>query len=167
MGHQLVNNIFSEVGVFDADMFRDYRGDIWTTYKKKTSAIKLDFIHDKFSSSRKNVVRGIHGDYKTWKMVSCIHGEIYFVVVDNRPDSKTYLQWDWMILDDKERKQVLLPPGFGNGFCVMSDTAVFSYKLAYDGEYSDVDQQFTLKWNDPRVSIDWPTTDPILQARDK
>jgi dTDP-4-dehydrorhamnose 3,5-epimerase len=100
-------------------------------------------------------------------MVSCIHGEIYFVVVDNRPDSKTYLQWDWMILDDKERKQVLLPPGFGNGFCVMSDTAVFSYKLAYDGEYSDVDQQFTLKWNDPRVSIDWPTTDPILQARDK
>ncbi len=167
MGYQLVNNIFSEVGVFDADMFRDYRGDIWTTYKKKTSAIKLDFIHDKFSSSRKNVIRGIHGDYKTWKMVSCIHGEIYFVVVDNRPDSKTYLQWDWMILDDKERKQVLLPPGFGNGFCVMSDTAVFSYKLAYDGEYSDVDQQFTLKWNDPRVSIDWPTTDPILQARDK
>ena len=167
MGLQLVNNIFSEVGVFDADMFRDYRGDIWTTYKKKTSAIKLDFVHDKFSSSRKNVIRGIHGDYKTWKMVSCIHGEIYFVVVDNRPDSKTYLQWDWMILDDKERKQVLLPPGFGNGFCVMSDTAVFSYKLAYDGEYSDVDQQFTLKWNDPRVSIDWPTTDPILQARDK
>ena len=167
MGHQLVNNIFSEVGVFDADMFRDYRGDIWTTYKKKTSAIKLDFVHDKFSSSRKNVIRGIHGDYKTWKMVSCIHGEIYFVVVDNRPDSETYLQWDWMILDDKERKQVLLPPGFGNGFCVMSDTAVFSYKLAYDGEYSDVDQQFTLKWNDPRVSIDWPTTDPILQARDK
>ena len=163
----MVNNIFSEVGVFGADMFRDYRGDIWTTYKKKTSAIKLDFIHDKFSSSRKNVVRGIHGDYKTWKMVSCIHGEIYFVVVDNRPDSETYLQWDWMILDDKERKQVLLPPGFGNGFCVMSDTAVFSYKLAYDGEYSDVDQQFTLKWNDPRVSIDWPTTDPILQARDK
>ena len=167
MGYQLVNNIFSEVGVFDADMFRDYRGDIWTTYKKKTSAIKLDFIHDKFSSSRKNVIRGIHGDYKTWTMVSCIHGEIYFVVVDNRPDSETYLQWDWMILDDKERKQVLLPPGFGNGFCVMSDTAVFSYKLAYDGEYSDVDQQFTLKWNDPRVSIDWPTTDPILQARDK
>lgn len=163
----MVNNTFPEVGVFDSDMFRDYRGDIWTTYKKKTSAIKLDFIHDKFSSSRKSVIRGIHGDYKTWKMVSCIHGEIYFVVVDNRPDSETYLQWDWMILDDKERKQVLLPPGFGNGFCVMSDTAVFSYKLAYDGEYSDVDQQFTLKWNDPRVNIDWPTSNPILQARDK
>ena len=163
----MVNNTFPEVGVFDADMFRDYRGDIWTTYKKKKSSIKLDFIHDKYSSSRKNVIRGIHGDYKTWKMVSCLHGEIYFVVVDNRPKSETYLQWDWMMLDDKERKQVLLPPGFGNGFCVMSESAVFSYKLAYDGEYSDVDQQFTLKWDDPRVNINWPIANPMLQARDK
>ena len=137
----MVNNTFSEVGVFDADMFRDYRGDIWTTYKKKTSPIKLDFIHDKYSSSRKNVIRGIHGDYKTWKMVSCLQGELYFVVVDNRPDSETYLQWDWMLLDDKTRK--------------------------YNGEYSDVGDQFTLKWDDPRVSIDWPTNNPILQARDK
>lgn len=163
----MVNNKFSEVFVYDADMFRDYRGDIWTTYKKKTFPLNLDFIHDKYSSSRKNVIRGIHGDYKTWKMVSCLHGELYFVVVDNRPESETYLQWDWMMLDSKERKQVLLPPGFGNGFCVLSEESVFSYKLAYDGDYSDVDQQFTLKWNDPRVSIDWPIKDPILQARDK
>jgi len=71
------------------------------------------------------------------------------------------------MLDDKDRRQVLLPPGFGNGFCVMSDSAVFSYKLAYEGEYSDVDQQFTLKWNDTRVNINWPIDSPILQARDK
>ena len=71
------------------------------------------------------------------------------------------------MLDDKDRRQVLLPPGFGNGFCVMSESAVFSYKLAYDGEYSDVDQQFTLKWDDSRVNINWPIKDPILQARDK
>ena len=100
-------------------------------------------------------------------MVSCLQGELYFVVVDNRPDSETYLQWDWMMLDDKMRKQVLLPPGFGNGFCVMSKNAVFSYKLAYDGKYSDVGDQFTLKWNDPRVNINWPIDNPILQARDK
>lgn len=163
----MVNGLFSEVQVFEADMFRDYRGDIWTTYKKNDSTIKLDFIHDKFSSSKKNVIRGIHGDYKTWKMVSCLHGELYFVVVDNRPESKTYLQWDWMMLDDKTRKQVLLPPGFGNGFYVMSDYSIFSYKLSYEGEYSDVDQQFTLKWDDPRVNITWPVDNPILQSRDK
>ena len=163
-----MSGVFDEVLVFDnADMFRDYRGDIWTTYKKKTFPQKLDFVHDKYSSSRQNVIRGIHGDYKTWKLVSCLHGELYFVIVDNRPQSTTYLRWDWMMLDDKSRRQVLLPPGFGNGFCVMSNSAVFSYKLAYDGDYSDVEQQFTLKWDDPRVSIDWPTGSPILQARDK
>jgi dTDP-4-dehydrorhamnose 3,5-epimerase len=167
LGHQLVNNTFSEVGVFDADMFRDFRGDIWTTYKKKTFSKELDFIHDKYSSSRRGVIRGIHGDYKTWKMVSCLQGELYFVVVDNRPESETYLKWDWMMLDDKTRKQVLLPPGFGNGFCVMSENSIFSYKLSYDGEYSDVAQQFTLKWNDPRVNINWPIANPILQLRDK
>ena len=148
-------------------MFREYRGDIWTTYKKGTFPVDLDFIHDKFSSSRKDVIRGIHGDYKTWKLVSCLQGEMYFVVVDNRPESENYLKWDCMMLDDKDRKQVLLPPGFGNGFCVMSDSAVFSYKLAYEGDYSDVDQQFTLKWNDTRVNINWPINNPILQARDK
>ncbi len=167
MGYKLVNDTFSEVEVFDADMFRDFRGDIWTTYKKKTFSKDLDFIHDKYSSSRRDVIRGIHGDYKTWKMVSCLQGELYFVVVDSRPESETYLKWDWMMLDDKTRKQVLLPPGFGNGFCVMSETALFSYKLAYEGEYSDVSQQFTLKWDDPRVNIDWPIVNPILQARDK
>ncbi len=148
-------------------MFREYRGDIWTTYKKNTFPVDLNFVHDKFSSSRKNVIRGIHGDYKTWKLVSCLQGELYFVVVDNRQESKNYLKWDCMMLDDKDRRQVLLPPGFGNGFCVMSDSAVFSYKLAYEGQYSDVDQQFTLKWNDTRVSINWPIDNPILQARDK
>ena len=158
---------FPEVKIFEADMFREYRGDIWTTYKKKTFPVDLDFVHDKFSSSRRNVIRGIHGDYKTWKLVSCLKGELYFVVVDNRKESQNYLKWDCMMLDDKDRRQVLLPPGFGNGFCVMSDSAVFSYKLAYEGEYSDVDQQFTLKWNDTHVNINWPIDSPILQARDK
>ena len=70
------------------------------------------------------------------------------------------------MLDDKTRKQGLLPTGFGNGFCVMSETALFSYKLAYEGEYSDVSQQFTLKWDDPNLNIFWPIKEPILQPRD-
>ena len=163
----MIKNIFQEIKVYNSDMFRDYRGDIWTTYTEKNSFSQLKFIHDKFSSSRKNVIRGIHGDYKTWKLVSCIYGEIYFVVVDNRKESDTYLQWDWIILDDKDRKQVLLPPGFGNGFCVLSDWAVFSYKLSYEGEYSEVEDQFTIKWNSKKLNIDWPIDNPILQKRDK
>ncbi len=61
----------------------------------------------------------------------------------------------------------MLPPGFGNGFCVMSDQAIFHYKWAYPGKYPDVEDQFTLKWNDPNLNIEWPIDNPILQGRDK
>jgi len=153
------------VKVFEPDVYTDYRGDLWTLWK--TNDHGLDFNHDKVSTSRKNVLRGIHGDYKSHKLVTCLYGEIYFVVVDNRPSSPTYLQWDWLILNDRTRKQVLLPPGVGNGFLVMSEDSVFHYKWCYEGEYPDVADQFTIKWNDPRINITWATDSPILQARDK
>ena len=72
-----------------------------------------------------------------------------------------------MILDDKKRKQVLIPPGVGNGFFVLSDQCVFQYKWSYDGEYPDVKDQFSIKWNDPTINIDWPSDNPILSRRDK
>jgi dTDP-4-dehydrorhamnose 3,5-epimerase len=159
--------MFDEVQVIEPDIFTDYRGEIWTSYHRDTFSENLNFKHDKYSTSRRGVLRGIHGDYKTWKLVSCLYGELYFVVVDNRPESDTYLQWRWIILSDKNRKQVLLPPGFGNAFYVLSDRSLFSYKLHYPGKYSGVDEQFTIKWDDSRLGIDWPTSNPILQPRDK
>ena len=72
-----------------------------------------------------------------------------------------------MVLSDRNNKQVLLPPGVGNGFLVLSDHSVFHYKWSYEGEYADVDEQFTIKWNDPMVGIEWPINNPILSRRDK
>lgn len=154
-----------DVFVFEPDVFSDYRGDLWTIWK--SGEHNLTFNHDKVSTSRKNVLRGIHGDKKSWKLITCLFGELYFVVVDNRIGSSTYCQWDWLILDDKKRKQVLLPPGVGNGFLVLSEKSVFHYKWSYDGEYPDVKDQFTIKWNDPKYNINWPIQNPILQMRDK
>jgi dTDP-4-dehydrorhamnose 3,5-epimerase len=156
---------FDEVKIIEPDVFTDYRGDLWTIWNKKES--EVDFNHDKVSTSRKNVLRGIHGDYKSTKLVTCLHGELFFVVVDNRPQSATYLQWDHTILDDRRRKMVLIPPGFGNAFLVLSDTSVFHYKWSYAGSYPDVEDQFTIKWNDPYININWPINNPILQLRDK
>ena len=147
------------------DFYCDYRGDLWTLWK--SGDYGLNFNHDKVSTSRKNVLRGIHGDYKSWKLVTCLYGKLYFVVVDNRVNSPTYRKWDWMILDDRAKKQVLLPPGVGNGFYVLSEESVFHYKWCYPGEYPDVDQQFTIKWDDEELNINWPTDSPILQFRDK
>ena len=82
-------------------------------------------------------------------------------------DSDTYLKWDWGVCSAKNKQQVLVPPNFGNAHLVLSDTAVFHYKLAYDGDYVDVDGQFVLKWDNPRINVDWPINNPILQMRDK
>ena len=156
---------FDGVMVFEPDVFTDYRGDLWTLWKKEE--LELDFNHDKISTSRQHVLRGIHGDFKSWKLVTCLYGELYFVMVDNRRESPTYLHSESMILNDRTRKQVLLPPGVGNGFLVLSEESVFHYKWAYTGDYPDVDEQFTLKWNNAQLNINWPIENPILQLRDK
>ena len=150
------------------DAHIDYRGELWTIWKDTDSEWgNLSFNHDKVSISRKYVLRGIHGDDKSWKLVTCLYGVIYFVIVDNRESSDTFMQWDSMMLGDRNKKQVLLPPGVGNGFFVLSDHCVFQYKWSYEGEYPDVGDQFTIKWNDPTLNIDWPIDNPILQERDR
>jgi dTDP-4-dehydrorhamnose 3,5-epimerase len=159
--------IFPEVKIFQPDVYTDFRGDLWTLWNKDKFEPQLDFNHDKVSTSRKHVLRGIHGDSKSWKLITCLYGEMYFVVVDNRPESPNYLKWDSLILDDRTRKSVLVPPQFGNAFLVLSENSVFHYKWAYPGGYPDVEDQFTLKWNDSRLNIDWPISNPLLQKRDK
>jgi len=158
--------MISGVKVYSPDVFTDYRGDLWTIWRQGEFK-GLNFNHDKVSTSRKNVLRGIHGDFKSWKLVTCLSGELYFVAADNRKSSETYMMWDSMVLDSKTRKQVLLPPGVGNGFLVLSDESVFHYKWCYEGPYPDVEEQFTIKWNDPDFQINWPIDKPILQLRDK
>ena len=66
------------------------------------------------------------------------------VIVDYRPNSQTYMKWQSFILDNENKKMILVPPGFANGFYVMSKTAVYHYKLAYSGNYNDADDQFTI-----------------------
>ena len=153
------------VKIYQPDAYADYRGDLWTLWKYGDHG--LEFNHDKVSTSRKNVLRGVHGDNKSWKLVTCLYGELYFVVVDNRKNSFTYLEWDWTILSQSNKKMVLIPPSFGNGFCVLSDDSVFMYKWSYKGKYPDVEEQFSLKWDDPKINIDWPVDNPILSKRDK
>ena len=157
--------MIKDVVIRNQDAFTDYRGDLYTTWKQ--GDFDLKFNHDKVSTSRKNVLRGIHGDSKSWKLVTCLYGDIYFVIVDNRETSETFLKWDSMTLNCSNKKQVLVPPGVGNGFLVMSDQCVFHYKWAYTGTYADVDEQFTIKWDDPIIGIDWPIDNPILSRRDK
>jgi len=145
------------------NIFSSYNGDFYPQILPKV----LNFKHDKFALSKQNVLRGLHGDSKTWKLVSCAYGEIYEVVVDMRPESATFKKWDTFDLKADEYRQILIPPNFINGYYVKSEKALFHYKLAYDGEYIDAGEQITFRWDDPQFGIEWPCKYPILQDRDK
>jgi dTDP-4-dehydrorhamnose 3,5-epimerase len=165
------SNIIPDLKIFTPNSFKEERGEIWTSYFsesiEKFLPTKLKFRHDKFSISKRRVLRGIHGDSKTWKLVSCVQGSVYQVVVDLREKSKSYLSWQSFSLGEDNHSSVLIPPGCGNAFYVKSEIATYHYKLAYCGNYLDAKDQFTVSWNDERIKIDWPDKNPILSKRDK
>lgn len=146
--------------------FGDFRGQYVETYNRElyhAAGITNDFIQDDVSITKKHVLRGIHGDFVTTKMISCLVGEIYVVVVNNDPSSGQYKQWAGFTLNETNNLQVYIPPKFGNSFVVLSDVALFHYKqtTTYNRE-----GQFTLLWNDPSLNIQWPIPNPILSQRD-
>ena len=104
---------------------------------------------------------------KTWKLISCLSGKLYLVVLDIRPKQPNFGKWESFIIGPETSTQVLIPPGFANGHYVLEDNSIFHYKLAYEGEYNDVENQGTIIWNDKRFNIDWPSDNGILAQRDK
>ena len=148
-------------------IFEDFRGTYVETYNEELytkAGINVDFVQDDISVSSKHVLRGIHGDKETWKLISCLYGRFYLAVVNWDESSPQFRQTESHVLSDADRLQVLVPPKFGNGHLVLSDLAIFHYKQS---TYYDREGQFTLLWNDPELDIDWPVTDPILSMRDE
>ena len=165
MDLSIENTKIEGVKKINYDRFVDFRGSIWTTFlDNKIKNIK--FNHDKFSVSNKDVIRGIHYDNKTFKLVTAVYGAIDQVVVDMRKDSDTYKESLIFNIDDNKRFSILIPPMVGNGFRVKSEVAVYHYKLSYTGKYLDADNQYTLKWDDSTIAINWECENPILSNRD-
>ncbi len=155
-----------EVILIKPDIFEDHRGRYIETFNKndyRKNNINIDFVRDDISTSSKNVLRGLHYDNKTWKLIHCMYGTIYFVVADMRKDSQQYLKWQAFTLTSDNRHQVLVPPGFANGHYVLSDHCIFHYKMS---EYYDPENEIGVKWNDPKLSIYWPVKDPVLSEKD-
>ncbi len=148
-------------------IYEDYRGKYTEIYNQeiyKNNKIELNFIQDDYSYSRYNVLRGIHGDVETWKLISCLHGAFFLMVIDNQPVSKTYKELEFFTLSAANRLQVLVPPGFGNGHYVLSrEGTIFHYKQT---SYYNREGQFTIIWDDPSLNMFWPCSDPIVSERD-
>jgi dTDP-4-dehydrorhamnose 3,5-epimerase len=146
--------------------FEDFRGQYVELYNRalyQASGITADFVQDDISTSSRHVLRGVHGDGNTWKLISCLVGRFYLMVVNNDPAHPQYRHWQGFTLSDANHLQVLVPPKFGNGHVVMSEFAVFHYKQSTDYDRAS---QFTLIWNDPALGLWWPVRDPIVSRRD-
>lgn len=155
------------VKLIELDVFEDHRGTYIESYNRKfysESGIDIDFVQDDFSMSTKHVLRGIHGDNETWKLVSCVEGTFVLVVVNCDKESSHFRKWLSFDLSEHNGKQVLIPPKYGNAHLVMSERAIFHYKQS---TYYNPDGQFTYKFDDPSFNIWWPIKHPILSKRDE
>jgi dTDP-4-dehydrorhamnose 3,5-epimerase len=110
------------------------------------------------------VLRGIHGDNVTWKLISCLSGKLYLVIVNCDKASRNFGQWQAFILSQKDRFQVLVPPKYGVAHLALADKIIFHYKQS---TYYNPKIQFTFRWDDLGFKIKWPIKNPILSKRDK
>jgi dTDP-4-dehydrorhamnose 3,5-epimerase len=148
-------------------IFEDFRGTYVELFNEKLYSevgINIKFVEDDISVNSRYVLRGIHGDRQTWKLISCLYGMFYLVVVNRDESSPQFNKWQSFVLSDHNRLQVLVPPKFGNGHLVLSELSIFHYKQS---SYYDRAGQFTLPWNDPKLNIWWPIRNPIVSRRDE
>lgn len=156
--------------IITPDIFHDFRGEYVCTFLKTAYKFRdeegapIEFLEDDISVSRQTVLRGLHGDAKTWKLIQCLVGDIYLVVADMRTSSKTYLNWESFAIGEQTRKQILVPAGCANGHLCLSKRCMFSYKQSQ--VYQGKGDQFTIRWDDPKLGIWWPVKDPLLSIRD-
>lgn len=159
--------------ILEPTIFPDERGFFYEKFNEKTfeSATGMNghFVQDNISKSVYGVLRGLHlqkGDRSQAKLVSCLEGRVWDVAVDLRKNSSTFGKWFGIELTAENKFQLYVPRGFGHGFSVLSDNAVFAYKC--DNFYDKASEGGVL-YNDEVLQIDWklPETDIILSDKDK
>jgi dTDP-4-dehydrorhamnose 3,5-epimerase len=156
-----------EVVLLEPEVHGDERGFLVETFRESELpgvGIDVRFVQDNHSRSRGPVLRGIHMQSGQAKLVRCPRGRIWDVAVDLRPDSPTYKQWEGHELDGERHRQLYIPPGFGHGFCLLSDEADVLYRLS---TYYDPELETGVAWDDPEIGVEWPISEPMLSERDR
>ena len=169
---KIKNTPLKDCYIIEPTVFEDERGYFYEKYNEKKfeelTGLNGHFVQDNNSKSSYGVLRGLHlqkGEYAQAKLVSCLEGKVFDVAVDLREDSPTFGQWFGIELTPENKLQLYVPRGFGHGFSVLSETAVFSYKC--DNFYQK-DAEGSVIYNDPELNIDWklPADAIILSEKD-
>ena len=150
--------------IIKTKMFFDNRGFFKEVFRN--NLIKKNFKFDVMSSSKKNVIRGLHIQTKKpqAKVITVVSGKIMDVAVDLRKNSKTFGKYYSLIISEKSEYSFYIPEGFAHGFLCLSDKCIVYYKCS---EYRHKESETTLNWNDQEVKIKWPIKKPILSKKDK
>ena len=150
--------------IIKTKMFFDSRGFFKEVFRN--NLIKKNFKFDVMSSSKKNVIRGLHIQTKKpqAKVITVVFGKIMDVAVDLRKNSKTFGKYYSLIISDKSEYSFYIPEGFAHGFLCLSDKCIVHYKCS---EYRHKESETTLHWRDQEVKIRWPINKPILSEKDK
>jgi dTDP-4-dehydrorhamnose 3,5-epimerase len=146
----------------------DARGFLLESYRRSAMAelgIHEEFVQDNHSRSRRGIVRGMHfqtGEPQA-KLVQCVRGSVFDVVVDVRRGSPSFASWEGFELSDENHRQLYVPNGFAHGFCVVSELADVVYKLS---SYYDATVDRGIRYDDPDVGVKWPLEDLLPSDRD-
>ena len=170
---EIIKTKLKNVLLFKPDVFSDFRGTYTEVFNRKvySEAIKkytdkdFEFLTCSEFLSKENVLRGLHGDDRTWKLFNCAKGEIFIVVVDCDSDSDSFGEWESFNLSSKNKYQLLIPPKHGNGTIAIEGDAIVYYRQSE--YYKGTENQFTYRFDDQRFGIEWPIENPILSERDK
>ncbi len=153
--------------IYPNTIYKDNRGTYIESFNKKhyKKILNATFKEDDFSINKKNVFKGIHGDNRTWKLVSCVYGKCEAIIINCNKKSKNFGLWERFILSSNDFFQLLIPPSYGNSFLVLSKIAVYHYKQTeyYKGQL----KQFTYNVNDPFFNIKLGRKKLIISKRDK
>lgn len=157
--------------IIEPTIFEDERGYFFEKYNEQKfeelTGMNGHFVQDNISKSSYGVLRGLHlqkGEHAQAKLVSCLEGRVFDVAVDLRRDSPTFGQWFGVELTPENKLQLYVPRGFGHGFSVLSETAIFAYKC--DNFYNK-ESEGSVIWNDKDLNIDWKLPEDVIQLSEK
>ena len=162
---KIISTKFSGLKIIQSKSYKDNRGLFKEDYKKKFFKDK-NFVFGCTSSSKKNVIRGLHiqTKYSQEKYVSVLKGAIIDVVVDLRKKSKTFGKHYKIILSDENAKSIFIPAGFAHGFLALKKENIIYYTCT---NYRSAKHEVGILWNDKDLKIKWPIKNPVISKKDK
>jgi dTDP-4-dehydrorhamnose 3,5-epimerase len=158
----------ADVLLIEPQVFGDERGYFKETFhaaRYAEAGLRVPFVQDNFSRSRKGILRGLHLQHPhgQGKLVSVVEGEVFDVAVDVRVGSPTFGKSVCALLSSSNHRQLYIPPGFAHGFCVTSDEALFFYKCT---DLYHPECEIGVAYNDPTLGIEWPVSNPLVSEKD-